>query len=273
MPAPCAVSAATSTLSATGPEGVAVGLALPVTARAETALALSMLDSAWTVAEGLSVPVAMGGRRGAVHRELRDRPGRRLSLGAGQRGSNEAPMQADLGMRRRRLIPRGFGFGRLLRFDRGAGRSCRGGGAFRFHGRWFAFDGRERDPLARRGERRRPGDGLLPAARRQLPAAVLVLGVARRAPDLADIFADERHNRVVAQPPLTRTVVIDKITNSKLARMHAQSLENAWWDEDGAGRPILTKPRNGGQRPPATAIRGPRCQRPAGNEKRRSSAS
>jgi hypothetical protein len=31
---------------------------------------------------------------------------------------------------------------------------------------------------------------------------------------------------MVAQPPLARTVVIDEITNPKLARMHAQSLEN-----------------------------------------------
>jgi hypothetical protein len=54
-----------------------------------------------------------------------------------------------------------------------------------------------------------------------------VLGVARGAPDLADVVADERHNRVVAQPPLARTVVIDEITNPKLARMHAQSLENS----------------------------------------------
>jgi hypothetical protein len=54
-----------------------------------------------------------------------------------------------------------------------------------------------------------------------------VLGIAGRAPDLSDVVADERHDRVIAQPPLARTVVIDEITNSKLARMHAQSLENA----------------------------------------------
>jgi hypothetical protein len=123
-----------------------------------------------------------------------------------------------------------------------------------------------------------------------------VFGVARRAPDLADVVTDERHNRVIAQPPLARAVVIDEITNPKLARMHAQSLENAGWDEDVAGRSILqeastpvlaarsdrrtqvsnpspVRPRNEGQRPPATAIRGSRCQRQAGNEKRRLRAS
>jgi hypothetical protein len=54
-----------------------------------------------------------------------------------------------------------------------------------------------------------------------------VFGVAGRAPDLTDVVADERHDGVVAQPPLARTVVIDEITNPKLARMHAESLENA----------------------------------------------
>jgi hypothetical protein len=41
---------------------------------------------------------------------------------------------------------------------------------------------------------------------------------------LADVVSDERHDCMVAQPPLARTVVIDEITNPKLARMHAQSL-------------------------------------------------
>jgi hypothetical protein len=54
-----------------------------------------------------------------------------------------------------------------------------------------------------------------------------VFAVAGRAPDLADVVADKRHDGVVAQPPLARTVVVDEITNPKLARMHAQSLENA----------------------------------------------
>jgi hypothetical protein len=53
-----------------------------------------------------------------------------------------------------------------------------------------------------------------------------VFGIAGRAPDLPDVVADERHDRVIAQPPLARTVVIDEITNPKLARLHAQSLEN-----------------------------------------------
>jgi hypothetical protein len=74
---------------------------------------------------------------------------------------------------------------------------------------------------------------------------------------------------MVAQPPLARTVVIDEITNPKLARKHAWSLENTWWEKKVAGRLILAKPGNQGQPSRATANRGPRCRRPTGNEKRR----
>ena len=90
----------------------------------------------------------------------------------------------------------------------------------------FTAGGRQHHRLARRGERRWTGHGLLPAAHRRFAALVLVFAVAGRAPDLADVVADKRHNGMVAQPPLARTVVIDEITNPKLARMHAQSLEN-----------------------------------------------
>ena len=76
------------------PEGVAVGLALSGTALAEAPLALAMRAAALSVAEGLAVTVAW--RRGAVHRELGDRPCRRVGLDARQRSPDQAAVQADL---------------------------------------------------------------------------------------------------------------------------------------------------------------------------------
>jgi hypothetical protein len=274
MTAARAVGAAMAALRSAGPDGIAVDLALPVTALTESAPgAMPVRASALPVAEGFAVPVTMPGRRGTVHGELRDRPRRHVALDAGQRSPDQAAVQADLGVRRWRLVLGGLNLWRLPWFDAGSSRGRDDVLALLLHRSRFILDGRHSHHLARRGERRRPGHGFLPAARRHFPAPVLVFGVARRAPDLADVVADERHDRMVAQPPLARAVVIDKITNPKLARMHAQSLENAWWDEDVAGRRIPAKPRNAGQPPPATAIRGPRCRRPEGNEKQRSSAS
>jgi hypothetical protein len=261
-------------LAAARPEGVAVDFALTVTALAESTLAaVPVRACTLPVAEGLPVPKAMPGRRGAVHCEFRDRPRRRIALDTGQRGPDQTAMKADLGVGRRRLIVRGIGRrGGSVR----AGLRGRGGNGIRgrlHRGRRVGLDGRESHHLTRGSQRGRHGDGLLPAAGRDLPATVLMLGVAGRAPDLADVVADERHHRMVAQPPLARTIVINEITNPKLARMHALSLENAWWDEDVAGRSILAKPRTTGQPTPATTIRGSRCRRPAGNDERRLPAS
>jgi hypothetical protein len=86
---------------------------------------------------------------------------------------------------------------------------------------------RRRRHVTRGSEGWRPRERVLPAAGGHLSALVFVLGVARGAPDLADVIDDQRHDGVIAQAPLARTVVIDEITNSKLARMHAQSLENS----------------------------------------------
>jgi hypothetical protein len=224
--APLAVRAAGRT------ERVAVDLALPVATLAKAALcAMTGLAPALPVAEGLAVPVAMPGRRGAVHREFRDGPGRRVGLDAWQRRADQPAVQADLGVGRRRL---GFGLGRrrllLSPGNRGGRRLSSWRDRLPGFGR-ISVGGWKRDRLAPRGERRRTGRGLLLAAGRQFPALVLVFGVAGRASDLPDIVADERDHRMVAQPPLARTVVIDEITNPKLARMHAQSLENAWWEE------------------------------------------
>jgi hypothetical protein len=81
------------------PEGVAVGLALSVTALAESAFPRAVLAAALSVAEGLAVALAMPGRCGAMHGELRDRPRGRIALDAGQRGADQAAVEADLGVR------------------------------------------------------------------------------------------------------------------------------------------------------------------------------
>jgi hypothetical protein len=97
--------------SARRPEGVAVGLALPVAVLAESTLPVPVLAAALTVAEWLAMPAAVAGPGGAVHRELGNRTGRRVAFDSRQRGADQAPVQADLGMRRWRL---GFGgLGRL----------------------------------------------------------------------------------------------------------------------------------------------------------------
>jgi hypothetical protein len=208
-------------------EDVAVGLALAVAALAESALSLPWLAAALAVAERLAVTLAMPGRRGAMHGEFRDRPRGRVAHDAGQRGANQAAVQADLGVGRWRLVlgnagPRRFFVpGGLASRGR---RGCRG--RLLDRGR-FTVDGWKRRHLAWGGERRRRDHRLFPAAHGHLSAFVLVFAVAGRAPDLADVVADKRHDGMVAQPPLARTVVIDEITNPKLARMHAQSLENS----------------------------------------------
>lgn len=226
--APGSAVGAARSLAAARSEGVAVDFALTVTALAESALAaVPVRASPLPGAEWSAVPVAMPGRRGAVHGELRDRPRRRVTLDARQRGTDQTAMQADFCVGRRGLAGRGIGRrGRSLL----AGLRRRSGFGVRdrrLRGRWFAAGGRKSGHLAGGGKPRRPRNGLLLAAGGDLSALVFVFGVAGRAPDLADVVADERHDGVVAQPPLARTVVIDEITNPKLARMHAQSLENS----------------------------------------------
>jgi len=122
MPAARAVCAAgpamgaARALAAARPEGVAVDFALTMTALAESTLAaVPVRASARPVAEGFAVPLAVPGRRGAVHRELRDRPRRRIALDAGQRDPDQTAMKADFGVGRRRLVVRGIGrLGRLV---------------------------------------------------------------------------------------------------------------------------------------------------------------
>ena len=233
MPAARAVGAAgpavdaARSLAAARSEGVAVDFALTMTALAESTLAaVPVRAPSLSVVEGSTVPVAAGWR-GAVHGEFGDRPRRRVALDAGQGGPDETAMKADFGVGRRRVARRGIGRrGRSvpagLRRRRGHGVRDR-----RFRGSWSGVDGGESHDLAGGSKRRWARDGLLAAAGGELPSPVPVLGVAGRAPDLADVIADERYDRMVAQPSLARTVVVDEITNPKLARMHAHSLENS----------------------------------------------
>ena len=76
----------------------------------------------------------------------------------------------------------------------------------------------------------RPGGGLsrydrrvlFLARARDLRVLVLVLGVAGGAAGLKDILPNHRHNCVVGQPPLARTVVIQNVTKPKLALLHQE---------------------------------------------------
>jgi hypothetical protein len=119
--APAAVRAAVA--AALRSERIAVGLALAVAALAESALARAVRAAALSVPERLAVTAAVAGG-GAVHRELGNRPRGRVALDARQRRANQAPVQADLRMRRRgrwRLLSGSLRGGRLARRRRGWG--------------------------------------------------------------------------------------------------------------------------------------------------------
>jgi hypothetical protein len=49
---------------------------------------------------------------------------------------------------------------------------------------------------------------------------VLVLGVTGRATGLLDILPHHRHDGVVRQPALARTVIVQNVTKPKLALLH-----------------------------------------------------
>ena len=117
-------------LAAGRAERIAVGLSLPVAARVEAALrAMTRLPAALSVAEGLAVALAVPGGRGAVHREFRNGPRRRVALDAGQRGADQPAMEADLVVRRRRHVLRRAGLRRAFARDPIGGRG--GDGAWR----------------------------------------------------------------------------------------------------------------------------------------------
>jgi hypothetical protein len=64
-----------------------------------------------------------------------------------------------------------------------------------------------------------PGTVRLLAARR-LAALVDVLRVARRAPRLLHVFFDHRHDGVIGYASLSRTVVVQNVTETQPALLH-----------------------------------------------------
>jgi hypothetical protein len=64
------------------------------------------------------------------------------------------------------------------------------------------------------------GFGLATPRRRHSRVFVFVLRVARRAPRLLDIVRDHRDHRMVGDAALTRTVVIQNVTEPKPALIH-----------------------------------------------------
>ena len=60
----------------------------------------------------------------------------------------------------------------------------------------------------------------LPALAGDLPPFVLMFGLAGRAPCLLHVGTDHRDNRMIRQPPLARTVIIQNVTKPKLALFH-----------------------------------------------------
>jgi hypothetical protein len=66
--------------------------------------------------------------------------------------------------------------------------------------------------------------GLPFATEGELRLLVLVLGTARRASDEANGVGYHRDDRVIADAALSRTVVIDDVTNPWLALLHARNL-------------------------------------------------
>ncbi len=62
---------------------------------------------------------------------------------------------------------------------------------------------------------------LLAAMRRRLAVLVLVLGVADDAAGLLDVIVDHRHDGVIRNAALTRTVVVQHVARPKPALLHA----------------------------------------------------
>src|SRR5687767_123086 len=58
------------------------------------------------------------------------------------------------------------------------------------------------------------------AAARRLAPFVDVLGVARRASRLLDVFVDHRDHGVIGHAPLARTVVVQNVTETQPALLH-----------------------------------------------------
>jgi hypothetical protein len=163
--------------------------------------------------------------------ELRQLPFRRLALGARQRRADQPPMHGAVvitGCSRSPSIHAGIAI-RFLRlaFSERIGRGLDGrfviGGVRRLHGLFVFYHIAIRlrrtrtTSLGRFGGRR----AILTTARRgNSRLLVLMVRVARRAARLLHLIVDHRHDGVIGDAALARTVVVQNVTEPKPALLH-----------------------------------------------------
>jgi hypothetical protein len=170
-----------------------------------------------------SVAVPEPGRApdGLAHRELGRRPRRLVTFGSGQRRADQLAVDGALFLVFGAL---GFFLGFLATLDRFGGLLRLGGQGRTGRHLWFgralarglAVAWRPRRPWTRHPGKdlliEGPRGFLLLPLRRQPGMAVVVLGLARRAAGLSDLLLDQRHHRVVRDPTLAGTVVVENVT-------------------------------------------------------------
>jgi hypothetical protein len=153
---------------------------------------------------------------GAMHGELRRLSSGHFAFDARQHGSNQSPMHVALVGREHRGSIRACGHGRRV------GLVVRGRARGSFVGRIDEFWRFRGNDGAGRRLGRQHGRASLPPGR-HLRLAIVVLGVAGGAAGLADLIINHGHHGMVAHSPLTRTVVVDDVTNPWLALLHEES--------------------------------------------------
>ena len=175
--------------------------ARPPGARCGLAAANRPVRSAMPCPKRLAVP-ASASAAGVVHREFGNPPLWRLAFDLRQRRPNQPAMDWAVN---RRLV-RGL---RITSLNGGSGLALWGlGPAQCFKRGADHWRHSRRHDHAGRWQWRRAGPGLLLPRRRHFRGAILVFRVARRAAHLADVVTHHRHDRVIADAPLARTVVI-----------------------------------------------------------------
>jgi len=185
----------------------------PVAACRGLAAAARPVRSAMPGPKRLAMPTSAP-TAGVVHRKLGNPPLGHLALDPRQRRPNELAMNRALSRRGVGRLPVARS-GRRISLARPGFEIARG---VRRRGHPWRR-GRSDDHAGRR-QRRRTGRRLLLPRRRHFRLAIHVFRVARRAAHLADVAIHQRHDRMIADAPLARTVVFYKLTNSKLALHH-----------------------------------------------------
>ena len=153
---------------------------------------------------------------GAMHGELRRLTSGHLAFDARQHGSNQASMDVALLGRWHRGVILACAHGRRVGLGVRSGVRGNTGGCVDDLRKL-----RGDDRACRRLGWQHGGASLAPG--RHLRLAIVVFCVAGGAAGLADLIADHGHHRVVAHTPLTRTVVIEDVTNPWLALLHEES--------------------------------------------------